>query len=151
MSHTLPDSEGVKSSRGSFVGRQTCNHSPRKLRSNRACDGLRPNPASQLNKDTRLLRVGKSTDDINNEARSWVHIGGFNRTKEEAKSWLQKWIYDGENMESVGKKLGLYNLPENEMLNHINFEALRKFVRIDYYQRTGYKLPKGYALKKITG
>ncbi|KAG3068012.1 hypothetical protein PI125_g23513 [Phytophthora idaei] len=105
----------------------------------------------QLNKDTRLLRVGKSTDDINNEARSWVHIGGFNRTKEEAKSWLQKWIYDGENMESVGKKLGLYNLPENEMLNHINFEALRKFVRIDFYQRTGYKLPKGYALKKITG
>ncbi|ETP40833.1 hypothetical protein F442_11893, partial [Phytophthora nicotianae P10297] len=102
---------------------------------------------TQLGKNTQLdkrfLRVGTPVDPVNNEERTWARINGIDLTKPQAKEWLQDWVRQGKSMKYVAQQMGLYNLKEADMLRHINFEALRKFVRMDFKARTGRKLPKG--------
>ncbi|EEY54173.1 secreted RxLR effector peptide protein, putative [Phytophthora infestans T30-4] len=100
--------------------------------------------STPLNKNAQLgCRVLRAVDDVSDEERSWARINSVALTRAEAKVWLQDWVDQRKSMKCVAKQMGLCNLKEDDLLNHINFPALRKFVRMDIERRTGRKLPKG--------
>jgi len=67
---------------------------------------------------------------------------GFLRDKQEARKWLQLWSNKKESVTSVAAKLGVFQLSQNAAVQHTNWKALVKYMRMSVLGKNGQNYAK---------